>query len=100
MRKSTSRFLAALAFGAFCAIAASPAAAFKCQSGTIGQGTCSCSGTNDCTDMRHSKMCKTDLDCSQGKCSCTAALVADPGPTGGSIKPKILPKANIQILQQ
>ncbi len=70
-----------------------PALSFKCQSGTIGQGTCTCSGTSDCTDMRHSKMCKSDLDCSQGSCKCTAALVANPG--GGDAKPPkaTLPKA-------
>jgi hypothetical protein len=44
--------------------------------------------------MRHSKMCKTDLDCSQGKCSCTAALVADPGTSGtNGVKVKKIPNA-------
>jgi len=64
-----------------------PSLAFQCQSGTVGQGSCSCSGTDDCKDMRHSKMCKDNLNCTQGKCTCTAALVADPGPTtGGDVK--------------
>ena len=36
--------------------------------------------------MRKSKMCKGDLDCKQGKCSCTAALrPAD----GGGIKKRV-----------
>jgi hypothetical protein len=44
--------------------------------------------------MRHSKMCKTDLNCSQGKCSCTAALVSDPGTGGtGGVKVKKIPNA-------
>ncbi|ESX82509.1 hypothetical protein X759_05375 [Mesorhizobium sp. LSHC420B00] len=48
--------------------------------------------TADCTDMRHSKMCKGDLNCGSGKCSCTAALVVDPGPK--TPKPKVVaPKA-------
>ncbi|MER8556045.1 hypothetical protein NKH37_28480 [Mesorhizobium sp. M1217] len=79
MRKliSTTLFVLSLAVAG---VAADPAWSFKCQSGTIGQGSCSCSGTADCTDMRHSKMCKGDLNCGSGKCSCTAALVVDPGP--------------------
>ncbi len=61
---------------------------FKCQSGTIGQGNCNCSGTADCKDMRHSKMCKSDLNCSQGKCTCTAARVVNPNPAGNPVGPK------------
>jgi hypothetical protein len=66
---------------------ASPASAFKCESGSgtiFGPAECSCSGTADCKDMRKSKMCKGDLDCKQGKCSCTAALT--PADDGGEIK--------------
>lgn len=73
-------------------LATDPALSFKCQSGTVGQGSCTCSGTSDCTDMRHSKMCKSDLDCSQGSCKCTAAIVVNPG--GDTKPPKTkLPKA-------
>ncbi|MER8403663.1 hypothetical protein [Mesorhizobium sp. M0185] len=87
MRKLISTTLFAISL-AVAGLAADPAWSFKCQSGTIGQGSCSCSGTADCTDMRHSKMCKGDLNCGSGKCSCTAALVVDPGPK--TPKPKVV----------
>lgn len=64
---------------------------FKCQSGTVGQGSCSCSGSADCTDMRHSKMCSSDLNCSQGACTCTAARVVAPEGTGGVQRGPALP---------
>jgi len=94
MRSILPKACAVLFVAASFSFAAAPAWSFKCSSGTIGQGTCSCTGTTDCTDMRHSKMCKTDMDCSNGKCSCTAALVADPGTGGTGGKPKLsLPAA-------
>jgi len=101
MRIILAKTSAILAVAAFCNFAPAPAWSFSCQSGTIGQGNCSCSGTADCTDMRHSKMCKTDLSCSQGKCTCTAALV-DPGTTTtGGGRPKLtLPKGAVQTLQK
>lgn len=91
-RAYVTALLSALVIG----LSTPAALSFSCQSGTIGQGSCSCSGSSDCTDMRHSKMCKTDLNCSQGKCSCTAAIVAggDGGGTKG-VKTLKAPKANI-----
>jgi len=68
---------------------------FKCQSGTVGQGSCSCSGSNDCTDMRHSKMCSSDLNCSQGACTCTATRVVAPGGPGGVQRGPTLPSGAI-----
>ncbi len=62
---------------------------FKCDTGKPGKGTCSCSGTADCKDMRHSLMCKSALDCSQGKCTCVAAIVVNPNPGGTPVGPKI-----------
>ena len=61
---------------------ASPAFAFKCGSGA--GGSCACQGRVDCKDMRRSEMCKGDLTCGKGKCTCTAALVADPDAGGGA----------------
>ena len=71
------------------AILISPAAAFKCESeGTIfSPAGCSCKGTEDCKDMRKSKLCKDDLDCKKGSCSCTAAFT--PADDGGEIKKKV-----------
>jgi hypothetical protein len=73
--------------------ATAPALAFKCGSGRPGSGAqCSCAGRDDCKDMRHSEMCKGDLSCGKGKCSCTAALVEDPdagGEATGGVKGKI-----------
>ena len=71
---------------------ASPATAFKCESGggtIFSPAACSCSGTADCKDMRKSKMCKGDLDCKQGKCSCTAAFM--PADDGGEVKGRKTP---------
>jgi hypothetical protein len=66
-----------------------PAAAFKCESeGTIfSPAGCTCKGTDDCKDMRKSKMCKGDLDCKQGKCSCTAAFT--PTDDGDKVKKRV-----------
>jgi hypothetical protein len=50
-----------------------PALAFKCGSGA--GGSCACQGRVDCKDMRRSEMCKGDLTCGKGKCTCTAALL-------------------------
>ena len=38
--------------------------------------------------MRRSEMCAGDLTCKEGKCSCTAALVADPTAGTGGVRPK------------
>jgi hypothetical protein len=69
--------------------AATPATAFKCESeGTIfSPAGCTCKGTEDCKDMRKSKLCKGDLDCKKGSCSCTAALT--PADDGGEIKKRV-----------
>jgi hypothetical protein len=66
--------------------ASSSALAFKCGSGA--GGSCACQGRADCKDMRRSELCKGDLTCGKGKCTCTAALVADPGggETNGGVK--------------
>jgi hypothetical protein len=79
--------IAAVGFSVLMGMAvADSASAFSCQSGRPGSNsTCSCSGRDDCKDMRHSEMCKGDLTCGQGKCSCAAALVADTGDTGGTV---------------
>jgi hypothetical protein len=71
------------------AVLSSPAAAFKCESeGTIfSPAGCTCKGTDDCKDMRKSKLCKGDLDCKKGSCSCTAAFT--PADDGGEIKKKV-----------
>jgi hypothetical protein len=61
---------------------AAPASAFKCGSGA--GGSCACQGRVDCKDMRRSEMCKGDLTCGNGKCTCTAALTKDPGAGGGA----------------
>jgi hypothetical protein len=80
----TMRRLAPLLCTAFAILVlAAPASAFKCSSGA--GGSCACQGRADCKDMRRSEMCKGDLTCGKGKCSCTAALVADPGVGGGAI---------------
>jgi hypothetical protein len=63
------------------------ASGFSCPSGKPGQGSCTCQGTADCNDMRHSEMCKGDLTCSQGSCSCTAARAATTGPQQGGSDP-------------
>ena len=66
---------------------AAPASAFKCGSGA--GGSCACQGRVDCKDMRRSELCKGDLTCGKGKCTCTAALAADPdagGKATGGIK--------------
>ena len=64
-------------------LASAPALAFKCGSGA--GASCACKGRTDCKDMRRSEMCKGDLTCGTGKCTCTAALVKDPD-AGGEIK--------------
>ena len=64
-----------------------PALAFKCGSGA--GGSCACKGRVDCKDMRRSEMCKGDLTCGKGKCTCTAALTEDPdagGEATGGVK--------------
>jgi hypothetical protein len=69
---------------------AAPASAFKCGSGA--GGSCACQGRVDCKDMRRSELCKGDLTCGKGKCTCTAALVEDPdagGEVTGGVKNKI-----------
>jgi hypothetical protein len=38
--------------------------------------------------MRKSKMCKGDLDCKQGSCTCTAARLV-PADDGGEIKKRV-----------
>jgi hypothetical protein len=82
------RKLIALLNSVFIIIAlAAPAAAFKCGSGA--GGSCACQGRVDCKDMRRSEMCKGDLTCGKGKCTCTAALVEDPdagGEATGGVK--------------
>lgn len=86
-----SKVSAVLALLAVCNFAPASAWSFSCQSGRPGSNaTCSCSGRTDCQDMRRSEMCGGDLTCKEGKCTCTAALVADPGPsTGpGGVRPK------------
>jgi hypothetical protein len=62
---------------------ASPALAFKCGSGA--GGSCACQGRVDCKDMRKSELCKGDLTCGKGKCTCTAALIEDPD-AGGEVQ--------------
>ena len=67
---------------------AAPAQAFKCESGTgtiFSPAECNCKGTADCKDMRKSKMCKGNLDCKKGVCTCTAAALM-PADDGGEIK--------------
>jgi hypothetical protein len=68
----------------------SPALAFKCGSGA--GGSCACQGRVDCKDMRKSELCKGDLTCGKGKCTCAAALTEDPdagGEVTGGLKGKI-----------
>ena len=60
---------------------ASPAFAFKCGSGA--GGSCACKGSVDCKDMRQSEMCKGDLTCGKGECTCTAALMQTLMPGAG-----------------
>jgi hypothetical protein len=70
----------------FCLLSA-PAQAFKCASGPgtiFSPAECNCKGTADCKDMRKSKLCKGDLNCKKGICTCTAALM--PADDGGEIK--------------
>jgi hypothetical protein len=70
-------------------LALTPASAFQCGSGA--GASCSCQGRVDCKDMRRSEMCKGNLNCGNGKCTCTAALVVDSGGGGkGGIKGQIL----------
>lgn len=59
-----------------------PGWSYRCDSGGPGKGTCYCQGTSDCQEMKNSGMCGSSLDCSQGKCTCTGALIKDPN--GGS----------------
>jgi hypothetical protein len=80
--KTMKRLLFTLVTMAAISAATAPALAFKCGSGA--GGACSCQGRADCKDMRRSEMCKGDLTCGTGKCTCTAALVADPGVGGGA----------------
>jgi hypothetical protein len=40
--------------------------------------------------MRHSEMCKGDLNCSQGMCTCTAARVITPHTGGTRVPPQNL----------
>jgi hypothetical protein len=90
MKGTTMKALILLAQAAAIAVLlSSPASAFKCESeGTIfSPAGCTCKGTDDCKDMRKSKMCKGDLDCKQGKCTCTAAFT--PADDGGEIKKKV-----------
>jgi hypothetical protein len=65
------------------AAVASPALAFKCGSGA--GGSCACQGRVDCKDMRKSELCKGDLTCGKGKCTCAAALIEDPD-AGGEVQ--------------
>lgn len=86
MRKLFTLSQAMLVVAAFSA----PSYAFKCESGSgtiFSPAECSCKGTNDCKDMRKSKMCKGDLDCKKGTCTCTAALM--PADDGGEIKKRV-----------
>jgi hypothetical protein len=62
---------------------AAPANAFKCGSGA--GASCACQGRVDCKDMRKSEMCKGDLTCGTGKCTCIAALTEDPD-AGGEVQ--------------
>jgi uncharacterized membrane protein len=86
MQKLITMFKAILVTAALTA----PAAAFKCESGSgtiFSPAECSCKGTEDCKDMRKSKLCKGDLDCKTGSCSCTAAFT--PADDGGEIKKRV-----------
>jgi hypothetical protein len=85
MQKLLAVIQAALVIAALTA----PASAFKCESeGTIfSPAGCTCKGTEDCKDMRKSKLCKDDLDCKKGSCSCTAAFT--PADDGGEIKKRV-----------
>jgi hypothetical protein len=78
--KAMKKLLFTLATIAALSAASVPALAFKCGSGA--GGSCACQGRTDCKDMRRSEMCKGDLTCGKGKCSCTAALVEDPDAGG------------------
>jgi hypothetical protein len=87
-----SRISTALSIGSLLLVLtwSSPGWSFGCDSGKAGKGSCSCNGTSDCTDMRHSGMCGGTLSCSQGKCGCTAAIVVK-NPGGGTVvKPVIV----------
>jgi hypothetical protein len=86
MHKLLVTTFAALGVLALAGVVSEPAWSFQCDPGKAGKGTCSCSGTSDCNDMRHSMMCGGSLNCGNGKCTCTAALTADPG---GTKKPKV-----------
>ena len=71
--------------------ASAPALAFKCGSGA--GASCACKGRTDCKDMRRSEMCKGDLTCGNGKCSCKAALMrADEGGDGKGPQKDVLAK--------
>ena len=81
------KILLTLAAMAALSALATPALAFKCGSGA--GGSCACKGRVDCKDMRHSELCKGDLTCGKGKCTCTAALTEDPdagGEATGGVK--------------
>jgi hypothetical protein len=58
-----------------------PALSFTCGSGS-GQH-CSCEGTSDCNDMRHSNLCGSSLNCVSGAhgpvCTCVSVRENDPG---------------------
>jgi len=67
--KSLSRVLFLVVLILMCAAASFPAAAtFAC-----GKGICSCSGGDNCSDMRKSSACRDNLNCSakDGKSFCT-----------------------------
>jgi hypothetical protein len=98
MQKLLAVFQAALVIAAL----TTPASAFKCESeGTIfSPAGCSCKGTEDCKDMRKSKLCKGDLDCKKGSCTCTAAFT--PADDGGEIKKRVdgVLKKNVPLTAQ
>jgi hypothetical protein len=88
----------------FACLLATPALAFKCESGSgtiFSPAECSCKGTTDCKDMRKSKMCKGDLDCKQGSCTCTAARLM-PADDGGEVKKRVdgVLKKNVPLTAQ
>jgi hypothetical protein len=82
MTKTMKKLLFVLTALAMLSLASAPALAFNCGSGA--GGSCACKGRADCKDMRRSEMCKSDLTCGKGKCTCTAALVEDPD-AGGEV---------------
>lgn len=78
-------------------LTASPAMAFQCGSGA--GASCACQGRVDCKDMRRSEMCKGTLTCGNGKCTCTAAIVVNPGGGKGGIKGQVLNNQQLQNAQ-